>query len=127
MKPVIFHASKWQEGCSWTDGGPHSGEGLDAQTYDDGETVVTIGTEDSQYIGCRAENNDWMRTNLKPADPHNFATYLDNGLKISCHGLETDDHCQFQYIIAWGLESDDVCHWLAVDREYRDLLQQFNV
>ncbi len=113
---ACYFSCRWQEGYSWTHGGPDSGEGLDAQTYDDGETVVTIGTEDSQYVGNRAENGDWMPIRLKPSDPHNFAVYLPDGLRICCSGLETDDRCQFQYIIAWAQKNDDVGHWLAVDR-----------
>ncbi len=123
---ACYFSCNWQQGYSWTHGGPDSGEGLDAQTYDDGKTVVTIGTEDSQYIGNRAENKDWVPIQLKPTDPYNFADYVADGLRISCHGLETDDRCQFQYIIAWAHESDDVGHWLAVDREYKELLHLFH-
>jgi hypothetical protein len=117
---------KWTEHHTWTHGGADSGEGLDAQTYEDGKAVVTIGTEDSQYIVNRAEKNDWMSYGLKPSDPHNFAHYAADGLTILLRDLESNDCCQFQFVVAWSNASDDIGPWLAVDRDYRDLLHRFN-
>lgn len=67
-----------------------------------------------------------MPYKLDPTDPHSFAQYDSDGLNISCRDLETKDCCQFQYVVAWAKASDDVASWIAVDRDYGDLLHRFN-
>lgn len=85
-----------------------------------------IGTEDSEYVGCRANKEEFMPLRLKPTNPFQFAEYLDNGLSISLTSLESGEQCQFQFIIAWTRIIDDVGDWLAVDRNYKDLLNRFS-
>lgn len=120
-----IYSCKWQDGYTWTDGGPHNGEGLDAQTFTDGCVNLTIGTEDREYVGYRAEKNEFMPLRLKPTDLYQFAEHLDEGFSMSINNMKKGEQCQFQFIIAWTSKIDDIGDWLAVDRNYKDLLRRF--
>ena len=53
---------EWESDCIWTEGGPSSGEWLDAQTWDDGKVQVTVGTEDPESLASRATRGDLLPT-----------------------------------------------------------------
>jgi hypothetical protein len=113
---------RWEEGFAWTAGGADSGEGLDAQTFTDGRTQVTIGTEDREEVAKRARNKEWMPPRLEPQDPDPFAEYLADGFQIAIPNLLRGERCQVQFLVAWSPDDGDVGLWLAVDRTYQEIL-----
>jgi hypothetical protein len=95
--------------------------------FADDYVEVVIGTEDSEYVGIRADRNEFMPRRLKPHDPHNFAEYLPDGFNVTISDLLPGEVCQFQFLVAWGPTSEDVGPWMAVDRDYKDILKEFHI
>lgn len=88
--PIIIRCV-WTAGASWSDGGPESGENLDALTWTDGSTKVSVGLPD--FGGA--------------------TTYRRDGFEVAV-GMVAGH--QGHFVCAWGPDSpDDVSTWFAVD------------
>lgn len=83
----------WTGGASRADVGPESGENLDARSWTDGRTKVTIGLPD--YGGA--------------------TTYSSDGFEVAVGRV--DPARQGHFVCAWGPDSPgDPSTWFAVDR-----------
>ena len=121
--------------CGWdilpegADGGPESGQALDAQTWDVGSQSVTIGTEDSEWLAQRAARGLWMpqrlESELETADPYPV-TYLSDGLQITLPDLAQGEIGQVHFVVAWAkrLHEKDASTWFAVDMPPERILEQ---
>jgi hypothetical protein len=123
------------DGGSGYDGGPESGEDLDAQTWSDGVRAVSIGTEDPEALSWRAHRGDSLPSSwasvLEPfryweqaypdIDP---IRYLPYGIAIDLPTLPAGELCEVHHVAAWVTDHDaawqigiepDVSTWRAVD------------
>lgn len=81
----------WASGATWSEVGPEAGENLDAQTWTDGRTKVTVGLPDYETA----------------------TTYRREGFEVAVGSLTSG---QGHFICAWGPDSpDDISTWFAVD------------
>lgn len=56
----LILSAVWEDGCRWHDGGPDGGQYLYAWTWTDGQTEVTIGTQDDERLALRAQSDDYL-------------------------------------------------------------------
>lgn len=63
----------WEEGYTWLGGGPDTGQGLYAKTWEDGQTEVSIGTEDEQALATRSHQLSVLKILLKHGAKVNVA------------------------------------------------------
>jgi hypothetical protein len=82
---------RWASGATWSEVGPETGENLDAQTWTDGRTKVTVGLPDYETA----------------------TTYRREGFEVAVDSIVGG---QGHFICAWGPDStDDISTWFAVD------------
>ena len=122
---------RWESGYQLTEGGPNSGEWLAAQTWENAEAVVTIGTADGGGLAGQANigilPHRWAKllgdsyggimpdTNTGKIDP---VMYLEDGFRLVLPELNAGETCQVQFVAAWAPKTDDgenASPWFAVD------------
>jgi hypothetical protein len=82
---------QWAGGATWSEVGPETGENLDAQTWTDGRTKVTVGLPDYEAA----------------------TTYRREGFEVAVSSVAGG---QGHFICAWGPDTpDDISTWFAVD------------
>ena len=113
--------------AAWTahltaSGGPDSGEGLAAQSWDDGETTVTLGTADADWLercgpAWKTFPASWSSL-LNVDDPSNviIEDYLPDGLALDLPELTAGEGGQIHFVVAWAPTwNEDSATWYAVD------------
>lgn len=125
---------RWEPGYQWTEGSPETGEGLDAQTWENVQTKVTVGTTDCEWLSGHAQQGilphrwaDMLGWNYGETtgkiDP---ITYLKDGIQVILPELNMGEMCQVQFVVAWSLstgdEQADVSTWYAADQRPEDIL-----
>jgi hypothetical protein len=91
---------RWASGATWTEVGPETGENLDAQTWTDGRTRVTVGLPDYEAA-----------TRYRP-EGEGFEV-------VTSLVAEGQGH----FACAWALGGpDDVSTWFAVDWRTAELV-----
>ena len=130
---------RWEPGYQWTEGGPNSGEGLDAQTWENADALVTVGTADCDWLSGQAKRGlqpprwtdilGWNYSGITPdaatgrIDP---VVYLGDGFRLVLPELSADETCQVQFVVAWapntGDERVDASTWYAVDQRPEDIV-----
>jgi hypothetical protein len=121
--------------CRWTPesrrrpGSPCSGQGLEAQIWSDGQTSLTLGTQNLwamlAYRGSsRAVPPRWMEAawSSRPEEV-SFAKYLPDGFVVTPPELEAGEMGQIHFVIAWAPEPEgDTACWFAVDLSPSEVL-----
>ncbi|QVL31212.1 hypothetical protein KIH39_20535 [Telmatocola sphagniphila] len=80
---------RWDEKSKWTEVGPEIGENLDAQSWTDGKTKVTVGLPDYETD----------------------TTYRRDGFEVAIK-----QKSQLHFVCAWSPDiTDDISTWFAVD------------
>jgi hypothetical protein len=116
----------WSDNHTWINTDIESGEHLNAISFFNNETKVTIGTQDEEVLMARAKLNELMPnkfdSNIEPVE------YLKDGLRVSIPSLDPKDICQIQFLIAWeeNLETN-VGAWYAVDNLPEHILENAGV
>ena len=107
-------AAIWEEGYAWTQGGPNSGQGLYARTWDDGQTEASIGTDDSKGLAHRARCADGLPSGWEPyfrSTANSFDWFSlemvhyevgDRGVPLPLPPLAAGQQCQTHFAIAWS-------------------------
>ena len=109
--------------CRWEHAVPYgdrnSGEGLDAQSWDDENHIVMIGTEDADFLGAR-------RPDLKIRVEDEPIEYLTNGFVISLSQIPAHKPISLHYVVATNPipEPADDSVWFAVDIPHAWLSEQ---
>ena len=89
-QPAVIKC-RWASGATWSEVCPETGENLDAQTWTDGRTKVTVGLPDYETA----------------------TTYRHEGFEVAISSVAGG---QGHFIWAWGPDSpDDISTWFAVD------------
>ena len=107
------------DATSKIDGGPNSGEWLDAQTWESESHVLSIGTDDGDYLNFRAGKNlipkRFMTTH---PDGLLWTNYTDNGIEIEIPILLKGETIEARFSASWkqkGADKDDCATWYAID------------
>lgn len=101
-----------------------TGQHLDAIEAQDDKWTLHIGTEDSEVLNHRAQEDDWFPKRLS-----NEVDFYQSITKIKTHGvistipkLENSEKLHLQYLSAYSETSpESVSSWLAVDEFKRKL------
>jgi len=133
----------WEHGSHGAAGGPDSGEGLDAQNWEDSKARVTIGTVDAEEMARHASVDllprhwadllGWSYGGIQPdlgtgkIDP---VVYQKNGFRLILPALKAGEQCQVQFVVAWSSKGDEIAEartddrstWRAVDRRPEDVM-----
>jgi len=92
------------------DGGPCTGEGLDAQEWEDSGYLVVVGTEDADFLGKRIP-----LLGLGELDP--IVQYEPRRLSILVEDIPPNCPLSLHYVIAenFSPEPVEISAWFAVD------------
>jgi len=136
----------WEPDSLWTERtGPESGEGLDAQTWENGSVRVTVGTVDTDWLSGHANRGllpsrwadllGWADGGIgadRDTGKIDPVVYLENGFRLVLPMLKAGEQCQVQFVAAWsGKPSGDgdantdrnaISTWFAVDRSPEEIL-----
>lgn len=116
--------------CSWSklpdgaEGGPNSGEGLDAITWEVGSFALSLGTEDGEFLSGRAGRDGSVPARLALELRIDTVEYVETGLVVPFSGLEPAEGLQVQFVVAWGDRDTANLTWLAVEQDPSNLLNQ---
>lgn len=118
--------------CRWpappanADGGPDSGEGLDAQTWSISDAALSMGTEDGEFLARRAHQENLVPARLGPELHVGTVRYIDQGLQVPFSSLEPSELVQVHFVVAWADYDDPyrVDTWYAVDQSPAEILRQ---
>lgn len=112
--PIIFWA-EWDEGYTWNESSPNSGQFCYAKLWGDGCTDVSIGTQDDEMLALRARKSDYL-----PAEWEQYFRHQGNGLGACWAGhpihhyllqtgvaspllpLKAGQEIQIQFAVAWA-------------------------
>jgi hypothetical protein len=127
--------AEWEDGYTWSEGGPESGEGLDAQTWWDVANMVTVGTQDGESLLRRAREGDHLPARWSTAeslgcsDPAclSLVEYGGSFLSVPLPEMRPGDLCQVHFVIAWSGVDQDVATWFAVDQVPEVILRSASV
>lgn len=117
--------------CAWTslpdkaDGGPDSGQNLDALTWHIGSLCVSLGTEDSECL------QEWARQGKLPARWEqligpNTVQYQREGLRVALPALDAGEICEVTFLVAWNTPTDDedASTWVSVGTGAQFILER---
>ena len=129
LDECIFDA-RWASGKVPFEGGPSSGQGLAASTWEDEATVITLGAPDAESLGNNAKAGlplpeSWSATVMvDDSSCVSIEEYLLDGLRLQLPGLRAGELGQVHFAAAWGdAGEDDVAPWYAVDLGPKPLLR----
>ena len=91
-------------------GAPETGEALDAQSWESGEHIVMIGTEDIDFLSHRLPS-------LNLSDDRPPTEFLANGFRITLPNLEAMTPISLHFVVASNPlpEPAECSSWFAVD------------
>lgn len=122
---VAFLAECQFDPIAEPDGGPTSGEGLDAQTWRVGPDVISVGTEDGEMLSIRAERNALMPSRLQHDLGLTTVISTSRGLRIPFSSLRASETLQVHFVVSWVRTEDDErsATWFAVDQPWHRILE----
>lgn len=115
----------WATEPSAAEGGPDTGEGLEALTWDISGGRLSVGTEDPEFLASRAPYDRFFRIGRRiDVDAVSFIRSDQSGLEVPVPALRQGEWVQVQFVVAWRnvVDADDVSTWFAVDQDPTHLL-----
>ena len=101
------------------EGSPDSGQWLEAQTWESENYVLSVGTDDCEFLNFRADQNIIpKRFFTNHINGLGWIECTDTGLKIKVPDLLKGETIELRFSIAWkGRESDNdiISTWNAVE------------
>ena len=128
----------WEVGYTWEEGGPNSGQFEYTKTWDDGQTEVSIGTDDGDFLAIRSRRGDGLPTEWESyflSSPNQFdwfwlqSVHIDvgnNGLAAPLPPLKAGGECQIHFAVAWSPKSPLGASGFAVARGASEILAGAN-
>jgi hypothetical protein len=109
-------------GCRFVtgiEGGPESGEHLDAQSWEGEHDVVVVGTEDGEALSGRMP---WLHIQ---GDPLALVQYRDDGLNVPLKRIPAGVTIGLHYVVAENDNPEplECSAWYAVDVPHEQLLK----
>ena len=132
-------AAVWEEDYTWHNWTTDSGQFVYAKTWDNGQTQVTIGTQDTECLALRAEQRDYMPEQLreyfcKIPSSYDWRTcpywkqeaherLREIGVPTPLPPLPSNQLCQLHFVVAWANhDNQSQLTWLSIDRNPIDIL-----
>lgn len=124
----------WEDGHTWTEGGPNSRQWEYIKTWDDGQTEVSIATDDDDFLAVRSRRGDGLPTAWEPyfgSTMSHFSWFSlqtihfevgDMGLAIPLPPLEAGQECQIHFALAWSPEGPEDASGFAVSMAASEIL-----
>ncbi len=83
---------------------PESGQYLVAESFQDREYRLTIGTEDEESLLSRAKNQKGLPSRFVKEEllSYEMFDYLKNGIKVSLPLFQKGEEGQLQFVISWA-------------------------
>ena len=106
------------------EGSPEPGEGLECQSFENGDFKLSIGTEDQDNLSNRMRSQDWLPLRFQSEENEIGLECFSKGMRITLPNLLQNERAQVQFIIAWAsTKEQEVSTWYAVDQSAKKLLQ----
>lgn len=101
------------------EGGPESGEDLDAQSFEGEHDLVVVGTEDGEALQVRMP---WLECQ---GDPLAFVQYRKDGFIVSLTQIPAGVTIGLHYVVAENSNPEPVesSAWFAVDMRHEQILR----
>ena len=100
-------------------GGSDSGQCFDAQTWNDGTHILTLGTWDSEYLNILASRNVIPRRfATEDTDGIHWVRYIDLGLEIEVPDLREGEMIALRFSFAWATKAvsgEHLATWFAAN------------
>lgn len=104
-------------------GSPEPGEGLECQSFENGDFKLSIGTEDQEKLLNRMRLQDWFPIRFQSEKNKIRLNCFPSGMRITLPNLLQNERAQIQFIVAWTSTKDqEVSTWYAVDQSAKKLL-----
>ncbi len=101
----LSFSSTWRADYIWKTGDHDTLQYFDAQTWEDGEHDVTIGTEDWVELFHKAERNNGLPQRLMAKAKydlvHPIVQYLQEGIAVNLGEVFSDENFEIGFGIAW--------------------------
>ena len=121
LRSLTFEA-RWRDGDAPSDGGPSSGQGLVALTWEHEQLELSLGAPDAEALAWHERAGTRMPTawhSLVAAnDPSAIVIeeYLHDGMRVELPQLEPGEVAQFHFAVAWADRANQsAASWFAVD------------
>jgi hypothetical protein len=109
---------KLEPNCN-IDGGHESGQYLEAYGWQNREYILSLGTDDSEYLNFSATKGvipkRFATNNI--LESFNWVKYVDNGLIVEVPALLQHEHIELYFAIAWkhkDSDEDDISTWYTI-------------
>lgn len=105
-------------------GGPSPGEHLEALTWSNSTTEVSLGTQDNEYLSLRAVHSLGLPSRFAGLwSNSNPVSYLETGLAFKVPSLATGEEAILCATVAWvsDLPRNADSSWFAVDIGWQEL------
>jgi hypothetical protein len=111
----LVYACAWE--APFSKGSSETGQGLDAQSWENGNLLVMIGTEDQEFLHQRLPNCGFSQDQWAP--------FPDYGLQIKVPVIEPGQRISLHFVVACNSlpEPKDSSCWFAVDMNHEKILQ----
>lgn len=110
------------------EGSVETGERLNAQSFEDDNVILTIGTEDEECFAYRARSDCWFPRRLKSEIEPDQVKYLLHGMNITLPNLIDGEVLQVYFNCAWTSKNNrENSTWFAVDKDPLELLKEVSI
>ena len=124
LSALRFHC-EWPDPPAGVRGTPNPGEALDAFTWRVGNSVVTVGTEDGEFLSSRARQGAGVPVGL--ADELSLSTvkYTATGMVVPLSHLEPQETVEVHFLVAWseGHTDESPSTWFAVEQDHKYVVE----
>lgn len=106
-------------------GEPESGEGLIAQSWEDDNFRLSIGTEDEEYLLSRAKYSNGLPSRFAAENllVPELIKYLEDGIEVELPSFQLNEEGQVQFVISWVKKNQySLSTWFAVDLSPDEIL-----
>jgi hypothetical protein len=125
--PWFLFECGWADPMAGVDGGPTSGEGLEALTWQTNNAVISLGTEDSEFLRGRARRGQSISRGLAEKLGPNTVRYSASGLQIKLIVIPNAYAFQVHFLLAWNFCEDaenNLGTWFAVEQDHNSIVAQ---
>ena len=118
---LIFCGKRSETGGEGFAGGGDTGECLEAMTWDDGKTTVSLGTGDDEFLYQQCGESlpeRWRQMLPQNNGTSKFVRPISNrGIEIVPPRLAGGEYCELGFAVAWGgpYDRERPATWFAVD------------
>lgn len=121
---ALRFGAEWPSPPPGADGTPDSGEGLDAFTWRIADSVLSLGTEDGEFLAARAQRHAGVPARMSAELTISTVQYTDAGLIVPFVGLGPQEVLEVHFIAAWAEgHTESPSTWFAVEQDHGYIVQ----